>query len=259
MRPEEWQLDLDWPTRYRICLQIAKGLSFLHEESRLKIVHRDIKASNVLLDKNLNAKISDFGLAKLNEEDNTHISTRVAGTYGYMAPEYAMRGYLTDKADVYSFGIVLLEVVSGMANIPDRLKENQFVLLDRALALKATDHLLDLVDPKLGSEYDIPEMMVVINLALVCTAISPSDRPTMSSVVSMLEGRIVPEAFVAEQSVSMTEIDRDIMMKQLENQDEDQIEEMPFAYTHSSTSDVNLYADPNDDLNEYMQKRDSYI
>ncbi|KAM0063241.1 putative protein kinase RLK-Pelle-DLSV family [Helianthus debilis subsp. tardiflorus] len=240
--PEELQLELDWSTRYKICMQIARGLAFLHEESRLRIVHRDIKATNVLLDKNLNAKISDFGLAKLNEEDSTHISTRIAGTYGYMAPEYAMRGYLTDKADVYSYGIVLLEIVSGTANIADRARENQFVLLDRALALKATGNLIDLVDPRLGSEYDISEVIVVINLALACTAISPTDRPTMSSVVCMLEGRTVPEAFIAEQSVSMTEIDRDKMMELLEDQDENRMEEMPFTGSHSSTSANVLYS-----------------
>ncbi|KAI5419525.1 hypothetical protein KIW84_043625, partial [Lathyrus oleraceus] len=99
-KPEQ-KLNLDWRTRMKICVGIARGLAYLHEESRLKIVHRDIKATNVLLDKHLNAKISDFGLAKLDEEENTHISTRIAGTIGYMAPEYAMRGYLTDKADVY--------------------------------------------------------------------------------------------------------------------------------------------------------------
>ncbi|XP_035835524.1 probable leucine-rich repeat receptor-like serine/threonine-protein kinase At3g14840 [Helianthus annuus] len=255
--PKEWQLELDWPTRYRICIGIARGLAFLHEESRLKIVHRDIKATNVLLDKDLNAKISDFGLARLNEEDKTHISTRVAGTYGYMAPEYAMRGYLTDKADVYSYGIVLLEIVSGMANVADRENENQFVLLERAFALKATGNLMDLVDPKLGSEYDIQEMMVVINLALVCTAITPTDRPTMSSVVSMLEGRIVPEVFPAEQSDSMTEMDRDKRVKELEDQNGNRIVEMPFACTDSSTSAVDLY--PNDGFSEYLQKRDSDI
>ncbi|XP_011002777.1 PREDICTED: probable LRR receptor-like serine/threonine-protein kinase At1g53420 [Populus euphratica] len=104
--PEEYQLNLDRARRHEICVGIEKGLAYLHEESRLKIVHRDIKATNALLDKNLDPKISDFGLAKLDEEENTHISTRVAGTLGYMAPQYAMRGHLTDKADVYSFGIV---------------------------------------------------------------------------------------------------------------------------------------------------------
>ncbi|XP_028059436.1 probable leucine-rich repeat receptor-like serine/threonine-protein kinase At3g14840 [Camellia sinensis] len=128
--PDEFQLNLDWPTRYKICIGIAKGLAFLHGESRIKIVHRDIKSTNVLLDKNLNPKISDFGLAKLDEEDNTHISTRIAGTYGYMAPEYAMRGYLTDKADVYSFGIVALEIVSGKSNTDHRPKEDCFYILD---------------------------------------------------------------------------------------------------------------------------------
>ncbi|KAF5175583.1 Receptor-like protein kinase, partial [Thalictrum thalictroides] len=88
---EEQNLNLDWPTRLKICLGIARGLAYLHEESVLKIVHRDMKATNVLLDKDLNAKISDFGLAKLDEDENTHISTRIAGTIGYMAPEYAMR------------------------------------------------------------------------------------------------------------------------------------------------------------------------
>ncbi|XP_024968217.1 probable leucine-rich repeat receptor-like serine/threonine-protein kinase At3g14840 [Cynara cardunculus var. scolymus] len=231
--PKEWQLELDWPTRYRICICIAKGMTFLHEESRLKIVHRDIKATNVLLDKNLNAKISDFGLAKLDEEDNTHISTRIAGTYGYMAPEYALRGYLTDKADVYSYGIVLLEIVSGVANTVDRAKQNHFILLDRAIALKNGGNLMELVDPRLGSDYDVQEATVVINLALLCTTISPTDRPAMSAVVSMLEGRTVARAFDVEQSVATTEVDREKMMKQLECMNESRIEEMSIARTDS--------------------------
>uniref|UniRef100_A0A3N7F9G3 non-specific serine/threonine protein kinase n=1 Tax=Populus trichocarpa TaxID=3694 RepID=A0A3N7F9G3_POPTR len=115
-RHENNQLNLDWPPRLKICIGIARGLAFLHEESRLKIVHRDIKATNVLLDGNLNPKISDFGLARLDEEEKSHISTRVAGTIGYMAPEYALWGYLTDKADVYSFGVVALEIISGKNN-----------------------------------------------------------------------------------------------------------------------------------------------
>ncbi|KAJ0733548.1 putative protein kinase RLK-Pelle-RLCK-XV family [Helianthus annuus] len=195
--PKEWKLELDWPTRYRICIGIGKALAFLHEESRLKIVHRDIKATNVLLDKG---------------EGGAHLIGD-----GYIAPEYAMRGYLTEKADVYSYGIVLLEIVSGTRNIADMAKEDDFVLLDWAIYLKTNGNLIELVDPKLNSKYDIQEMMVVINVAILCTAISPTNRPTMSSVVSMLEGRIVPQEFAFEQSVSVTELDRHKMMEQLED------------------------------------------
>ncbi|GMI68486.1 leucine-rich repeat receptor-like kinase with extracellular malectin-like domain 1 [Hibiscus trionum] len=183
------KLKLDWPNRQKICLDIARGLAYLHEESRIKIVHRDIKTSNVLLDKNLNAKISDFGLAKLNEDDKTHISTRIAGTIGYMAPEYAMRGYLTNKADVYSFGVVALEIVSGKSNTNYRPNEDFVYLLDWAYVLRERGSLLDLVDPDLGSEYSSEEAMVMLNVALLCTNASPTLRPTMSQVVSMLEGR----------------------------------------------------------------------
>ncbi|RVX03955.1 putative LRR receptor-like serine/threonine-protein kinase [Vitis vinifera] len=191
---DEQRLNLDWPTRKKICLGIARGLAYLHEESRLKIVHRDIKATNVLLDKNLNAKISDFGLAKLDEDENTHISTRIAGTIGYMAPEYAMRGYLTDKADVYSFGIVALEIVSGKSNTNYRPKEEFVYLLDWAYVLHEQGNLLELVDPSLGSNYSEEEVMRMLNLALLCTNQSPTLRPPMSSVVSMLDGKIAVQA-----------------------------------------------------------------
>ncbi|KAH9745809.1 putative LRR receptor-like serine/threonine-protein kinase [Citrus sinensis] len=182
----ENRLKLDWPTRKKICIGIARGLAYLHEDSRIKIVHRDIKTSNVLLDKDLNAKISDFGLAKLYEEDKTHISTRIAGTIGYMAPEYAMRGYLTSKADVYSFGVVTLEIVSGKSNTNYRPNEDFVYLLDW------------LVDTSLGSEYSSEEAMAMLNVALLCTNASPTLRPTMSQVVSMLEGRTVVQDLLAD-------------------------------------------------------------
>ncbi|CAL0326494.1 unnamed protein product [Lupinus luteus] len=185
---EEHWLHLEWPARMNICVGIARGLAYLHEESRLKIVHRDIKATNVLLDRNLNAKISDFGLAKLDEDENTHISTRIAGTIGYMAPEYAMRGYLTDKADVYSFGVVALEIASGKSNTNFRSKEDFVYLLDWAYFLQEQGKLLELVDPDLGTEYSQEEAMRMIQIALICTNPSPTLRPLMSSVVSMLEG-----------------------------------------------------------------------
>ncbi|KAI3753652.1 hypothetical protein L2E82_25711 [Cichorium intybus] len=186
---EDQKLHLDWSTRKKICIGIAKGLAYLHEESRLKIVHRDIKATNVLLDKDLNAKISDFGLAKLDEEENTHISTRIAGTIGYMAPEYAMRGYLTDKADVYSFGVVALEIVSGKSNTNYRPKEEFVYLLDWAYVLQEQGSLLELVDPSLG-KFSKDEAMRMLNLAILCTNPSPTLRPPMSSVVKMLEGKL---------------------------------------------------------------------
>ncbi|XVE88274.1 hypothetical protein DITRI_Ditri19aG0056400 [Diplodiscus trichospermus] len=193
--PEYSQINLDWPTRYKICLGIARGLAFLHEESRLKIVHRDIKGTNVLLDRDLNPKISDFGLAKLHEEEKTHISTQVAGTIGYIAPEYALWGYLTYKADVYSFGIVALEIVSGKHNMSHGPENKYACLLDWACNLQQSGNLLELVDDKLGTEFNKVKAEEMIKIALLCTNGSPSLRPTMSEVVGMLEGTInVPES-----------------------------------------------------------------
>ncbi|KAG7600462.1 Malectin domain [Arabidopsis suecica] len=191
--PQETQLRLDWPTRRKICIGVARGLAYLHEESRLKIVHRDIKSTNVLLDKELNPKISDFGLAKLDEEDSTHISTRIAGTFGYMAPEYAMRGHLTDKADVYSFGIVALEIIHGRSNKIERCKNNTFYLIDWVEVLREQNNLLELVDPRLGSDYNREEAMTMIQIAIMCTSSEPCVRPSMSEVVKMLEGKKIVE------------------------------------------------------------------
>ncbi|KAL5564110.1 hypothetical protein UlMin_027274 [Ulmus minor] len=224
--PVENRIRLDWPTRQKICLGIAKGLAYLHEESRLKIVHRDIKATNVLLDKDLNAKISDFGLAKLDEEENTHISTRIAGTIGYMAPEYATRGYLTDKADVYSFGVVALEIVSGKSNANYRPKEEFVYLLDWAYVLKEQGNLFELLDPSLGSKYSEKEAMTMLNLALLCTNQSPTLRPTMSSVVSMLEAKIPVQAPIIKCSTT----DQDPRFKSFEK------------LTKDSQTEVSLYS-----------------
>ncbi|KAL6522546.1 hypothetical protein OROMI_031504 [Orobanche minor] len=190
---EDNKLNMAWPTRHNICVGVAKGLAHLHEESTVKIIHRDIKATNVLLDGNLMAKISDFGLARLDLEDDTHISTRIAGTFGYMAPEYVMRGYLTDKADVYSFGVLLLEVISGRSNVIIS-GEGLMYLLDQAILLSETDNLMELVDPSLESNFNKQEIMSTMNIALLCTIIDYAERPSMSAVVSMLTGssRVIP-------------------------------------------------------------------
>ncbi|GKU92420.1 hypothetical protein SLEP1_g6151 [Rubroshorea leprosula] len=183
------QMNLNWPARHRICVGIARGLAYLHEESTYKIVHRDIKAANILLDRDLNPKICDFGLAKLYQEDKTHISTRIAGTIGYIAPEYALGGYLTYKADVYSFGVVVLEIVSGRNHTTYGPENKYACLLEWACQLLQNGNLLDLVDDELGSEFNKAEAETVIKVALLCTNVSPTLRPTMSEVVGMLEGR----------------------------------------------------------------------
>ncbi|KAL3739798.1 hypothetical protein ACJRO7_021117 [Eucalyptus globulus] len=198
--PDYHQLQLDWPSRHKICTGIAKGLAFLHEESRLKIVHRDIKATNVLLDRDLNPKISDFGLARLHEEEKTHISTKIAGTIGYMAPEYALWGYLTYKADVYSFGVVALEIVSGKSNNSSLPSDDFFCLLDWACHLQQTGNLMPLVDEKLKTEVNEEEAKIVAKVALLCTNASPSLRPTMSEVVNMLEGKMAVPDVIPEPS-----------------------------------------------------------
>ncbi|XP_021854659.1 probable LRR receptor-like serine/threonine-protein kinase RFK1 isoform X3 [Spinacia oleracea] len=184
------QIFLDWQTRVGICRGIARGLAFLHEDSRLKIVHRDIKATNVLLDKELNPKISDFGLARLGEDENTHVSTRVAGTIGYMAPEYAIWGHLSYKVDVYSFGILTLEIVSGRSNSCYVPTGDFFCLLDLACSLQQSGNFVELVDQKLGCNYNIEEAENMVNVALLCTSTAPSGRPSMSEVVKMLEGEM---------------------------------------------------------------------
>ncbi|XP_042060217.1 probable LRR receptor-like serine/threonine-protein kinase RFK1 [Salvia splendens] len=197
------QMILDWPTRFKICIGIARGLAFLHDESRLKIIHRDIKATNVLLDGDMNPKISDFGLARLNEDEKTHISTKVAGTIGYMAPEYALWGYLTDKADVYSFGVVLLEIVSGKSN-SNYMPSHKFIcLLDWACHLQESKNIDELIDERLGSRLDREEVERVVKVALLCTNATPSVRPTMSEAVRMMEGSLAIPDTVAEGSTEL--------------------------------------------------------
>ncbi|KAL8228066.1 hypothetical protein R6Q57_015650 [Mikania cordata] len=182
------KMEIDWPTRQRICVGIARGLAFLHEDTAIKMVHRDIKATNILLDTDLTPKISDFGLAKLNEKENTHISTKIAGTIGYIAPEYALWGYLTYKADVYSFGVLALEIIAGKSNLTYKANEDYVSLLDLAIVLKENGRLVDLVDPRLGSDFNKFDAVRMMKVAILCTNQTPSLRPTMSEVVNMLEG-----------------------------------------------------------------------
>ncbi|KAI3682288.1 hypothetical protein L1987_82167 [Smallanthus sonchifolius] len=170
-------VELDWGTRANICKGTALGLVFLHDEAA--VVHRDIKASNVLLDGTFHPKIGDFGLAKLFPDNVTHLSTRVAGTVGYLAPEYALLGQLTKKADVYSFGVLMLEVISG------RSSSKGEGLIEWVWKLKDEERLIDIVDPDL-TDYPDDEVMRFITIALFCTQANSNHRPSMKQVVEML-------------------------------------------------------------------------
>ncbi|KAK1364839.1 Protein kinase domain-containing protein [Heracleum sosnowskyi] len=177
---------LDWERRSSICKDTARGLAYLHEEVVPPIVHRDIKASNILLDKDFVPKIGDFGLAKLFPDNITHISTRIAGTAGYLAPEYVLGGQLTKKADVYSFGVLMLEIVSGKnSGKANPVTGMQKLLLEWAWQLYEEERLLEMVDPALEG-FPEEEMTRYIKIAFFCTQATASRRPTMSQVVDML-------------------------------------------------------------------------
>ncbi|XP_059671075.1 cold-responsive protein kinase 1-like [Cornus florida] len=177
-------IKLDWERRSAICMGTARGLAYLHEELVPHIVHRDIKASNILLDKDFTPKIGDFGLAKLFPDTITHITTRIAGTTGYLAPEYVLGGQLTLKADVYSFGVLVFEVVSGRSSAKANWGGMQKFLLEWAWQLYEEGKLLELVDPEL-EEFPEEKVIKYMKIALFCTQATASRRPMMSQVVDM--------------------------------------------------------------------------
>ncbi|KAK7301964.1 hypothetical protein RJT34_12841 [Clitoria ternatea] len=186
----EKKASLNWKQRYDIILGTARGLAYLHEDFHVCIIHRDIKTSNILLDDDLQPKIADFGLARLLPEDQSHLSTRFAGTLGYTAPEYAIHGQLSAKADTYSFGVVVLEIISGQKSSELRADGDAEFLLQRAWKLYESDIHFDLVDKTLDTEdYEAEEVKKVVEIALLCTQASAAARPTMSEVVIFLKSK----------------------------------------------------------------------
>ncbi|KAK8478054.1 hypothetical protein V6N11_074067 [Hibiscus sabdariffa] len=182
---------LDWAKRVKIAAGAARGIAYLHEDCNPRIVHRDIKSSNILLDNNFEARVSDFGLAKLALDANTHVTTRVMGTFGYMAPEYASSGKLTEKSDVFSFGVVLLELITGRKPVDasQPLGDESLVEWARPLLSHALDseEFKGLADPKLGGDYVESEMFRMIEAATACVRHSAAKRPRMGQVVRAFE------------------------------------------------------------------------
>ncbi|EHA8591163.1 protein NSP-INTERACTING KINASE 1 [Cocos nucifera] len=193
---------LDWTTRKRIALGAARGLLYLHEQCDPKIIHRDVKAANILLDDCCEAIVGDFGLAKLLDHRDSHVTTAVRGTVGHIAPEYLSTGQSSEKTDVFGFGILLLELITGQTALEFGKAANQKgAMLDWVKKIHQEKKLDTLVDKDLRDKYDRIELEEMVQVALLCTQYLPVHRPKMSEVVRMLEGDGLAERWEASQRV----------------------------------------------------------
>ncbi|CAJ1930892.1 unnamed protein product [Sphenostylis stenocarpa] len=181
---------LDWDSRLNIIMGAAKGLAYLHHDCSPRIIHRDIKSSNILLDGNLDARVSDFGLAKLLEDEESHITTIVAGTFGYLAPEYMQSGRATEKSDVYSFGVLTLEVLSGKRPTDAAFIEKGLNIVGWLNFLITENRPREIVDP-LCEGVQVESLDALLSVAIQCVSSNPEDRPTMHRVVQLFESEVV--------------------------------------------------------------------
>ncbi|CAA2964299.1 L-type lectin-domain containing receptor kinase -like [Olea europaea subsp. europaea] len=186
------KVTLNWDQRFRVIKGVASGLLYLHEEWEQVVIHRDIKASNVLLDGELNGRLGDFGLARLYDHGSDHQTTHVVGTLGYLAPEQNRTGKATTSTDVYAFGAFLLEVACGRRPIDPKAAPHDLILVDQVFSYWNLGDIFQAVDPNLGNNYVIEEMEVVLKLGLLCSHSDPKFRPSMRQVMLYLEGALAP-------------------------------------------------------------------
>ncbi|KAL5717291.1 hypothetical protein ACHQM5_010323 [Ranunculus cassubicifolius] len=203
---DEPKLILNWEQRLKIIKGVASGLLYLHEEWEQVVIHRDIKASNVLLDSELNGRLGDFGLARLYEHGSNPSTTRVVGTLGYLAPELARAGKVTTSSDVFSFGALLLEITCGRRPAEPKACPEEFLLVDWVWDKWREGCVFDVVDGRLQGEYDEAEVVLVLKLGLMCSNSSPTKRPSMRQVVRCLEGEVgLAEVLTAPQNYDTNE------------------------------------------------------
>ncbi|GFY95318.1 protein kinase superfamily protein [Actinidia rufa] len=214
------EVQLDWKRRMKIALGSAEGLLYLHHEVTPHIIHRDIKASNVLLDSNFEPLVADFGFAKLIPEGVSHMTTRVKGTLGYLAPEYAMWGKVSESCDVYSFGILLLELLTGqkpIEKLPGGIKRT---ITEWAEPMILKGRFKDLADPKLGGNFDESQLKMGVNVAALCVQNEPEKRPTMREVVGILKG-YDPKGKVMQMKIESVKYGDDLMAMDQGSDEED--------------------------------------
>ncbi|XP_019444346.1 PREDICTED: putative serine/threonine-protein kinase [Lupinus angustifolius] len=232
------RMRFSWETRRNISIGVASVLAFLHEELKPHIVHRDIKARNILLDRNFTPKVSDFGLARLLRDEKSYISTQVAGTLGYLAPEYASSGQVTRKSDVYSFGVLLLEIVSGRV-VVDAFQDVESFLVEKAWAAYEAHDLIRMVDPLLNTNFPVDEAKQFLMVGLRCVQETAKLRPQMSEVVEMLLSKDMEMESVSISKPGFVNDLRNIRMKQ----EMDSLEECNSSgatFTSSMWSTTNL-------------------
>lgn len=184
---KEENVIIDWPIRYRVALGVARGLAYLHHGCDPRIIHGDVSSTNILLDTDFESYLSDFGLAKLLTMNDSHVTVTVGGTFGYVAPEFAKSGRATEKVDVYSYGVILLELLSGRRAVDEDMSDDYTNLAGWVRELNSTGKSMEVVDKNLRDTVPSVELELLLEIACHCISLKPQDRPTMHKVVETLE------------------------------------------------------------------------